>query len=251
MADRPVVPPPAGSPYQLFILVLCLWALGSLAVGAAVPLAPDTLTVLEYADTFVCAVFLVDFLVNLYRAPSRWGYLATWGWIDLLSSIPTVGVLRVGRAARIARILRVLRAVKSVRVLGAAFAAHRAQSAFLAVVLLTVLLLVFSALAVLQLEAGGAGNIRTAQDAMWWAVTTMTTVGYGDTYPTTPEGRLVAVFLMMAGIGVFGTFSGLVASWFLTPRAQETESELDDIRAALHDIQRRLPPLPSDPPQGG
>lgn len=232
---------PLGSPYQLFMLVLCVWALLSLAVGTAVPLAPETLTVLDYADTTVCALFFADFLYTLYTAPNRWRYLLTWGWIDLLSSLPTVGALRLGRAGRVLRILRVLRAVKSVRVLGLALMAHRAQSAFLAAVLLTVLLLVFSSLAMLEFEAGGTGNIRTAQDAMWWAVTTMTTVGYGDTYPTTPEGRLVAVFLMMAGIGVFGTFSGLVASWFLAPKAHPP-SDLEQIKALLEDLQRRLPP---------
>lgn len=226
------------------MLVLCVWALLSLAVGTAVPLSPETLTVLDYADTAVCALFVGDFLYTLYTAPNRWRYLLTWGWIDLLSSLPTVGVMRWGRAGRALRILRVLRAVKSVRVLGLALMAHRAQSAFLAAILLTVLLLVFSSLAMLEFEAGGTGNIRTAQDAMWWAVTTMTTVGYGDTYPTTSEGRLVAVFLMIAGIGVFGTFSGLVASWFLAPKAH-TPSDLEQIKAALEDLQRRLPP-----PQG-
>lgn len=70
----------------------------------------------------------------------------------------------------------------------------------------------------------------------------MTTVGYGDTYPATPEGRLVGVFLMFAGIVVFGTMSGLVATWFLAPQAQHTESELEGIRGALREIQRRLPP---------
>jgi voltage-gated potassium channel len=232
-----------GSPYQLFMLALCLWALLSLAAGTVLSLDAETLALLEIADNAVCGLFLVDFVLNLYNAPRRWTYMATWGWLDLLSSIPTVGVLRWGRAARVFRILRVLRAVKSVRVLGSALVAHRAQSAFLAAVLLTVLLLVFSSLAMLQLEAGGPGNIRTAQDAMWWAVSTMTTVGYGDTYPTTPEGRLVAVFLMIAGIGVFGTFSGLVASWFLAPKAADTESDLDQIKSALADIQRRLPPV--------
>lgn len=235
-----------GSVYQLFMLTLCLWALLSLAAGTVLALDAETLAVLEFADTAVCGLFFVDFLLNLYKAPRRWAYLATWGWLDLLSSIPTVGVLRWGRAARVFRILRVLRAVKSVRILGTALVAHRAQSAFLAAVLLTVLLLVFSSLAMLQLEADGPGNIRTAQDAMWWAVSTMTTVGYGDTYPTTPEGRLVAVFLMIAGIGVFGTFSGLVASWFLAPKAADTESDLDQIKAALVDIQRRLPPARDD-----
>lgn len=235
-----------GSPYQLFMLALCLWALLALAAGTVLSLDAETLTVLEFADNAVCGLFLVDFLLNLYKAPRRLTYLATWGWLDLLSSIPTVGVLRWGRAARVFRILRVLRVVKSVRVLGTALVARRAQSAFLAAVLLTVLLLVFSSLAMLQFEADGAGNIRTAQDAMWWAVSTMTTVGYGDTYPATPEGRLVAVFLMIAGIGVFGTFSGLVASWFLASKATDTESDLAEIKATLADIQRRLPPVRDD-----
>lgn len=234
----------SGSPYQLFILALCLWALGSLAAGAVVPIDGETQIVLDYADTVVCLVFLGDFVYNLISARNRWRYLISWGWIDLLSSIPTVGVLRIGRAARAFRVLRVLRAVKSVRVLGQALAAHRAQSAFLAAVLLTILLLVFSSLAMLQFEAGGSGSIRTAQDAMWWAVSTMTTVGYGDTYPVTAEGRLIAVFLMIAGIGVFGTFSGLVASWFLAPQVETRDSELDDIRQALQEIQRRLPTEP-------
>lgn len=52
---------------------------------------------------------------------------------------------------------------------------------------------------------------------MWWAISTMTTVGYGDAYAVTSEGRLVAVFLMAAGVGVFGTLAGLAASWFLSP----------------------------------
>ena len=76
---------------------------------------------------------------------------------------------------------------------------------------------------------------------MWWAVTTMTTVGYGDRFPVTTEGRLVGVFLMIAGIGVFGSFSGLVASWFLSPRRQEVDAEIAELKAMLAEIQRRLP----------
>jgi voltage-gated potassium channel len=73
----------------------------------------------------------------------------------------------------------------------------------------------------LEFETTDDSNIRTAEDALWWAISTMTTVGCGGTYPKTPEGRLVAVFLMAAGVGLFGTFSGLVASWFLSPAAEE------------------------------
>jgi voltage-gated potassium channel len=101
---------------------------------------------------------------------------------------------------------------------------------------------VFASLAMLQFETGEAANIRTAEDAMWWAVSTMTTVGYGDTYPTTSEGRLVAVFLMAAGVGVFGTLSGLVASWFLSPAAEEADTDIEQLKVMVAEIQRRLPP---------
>jgi voltage-gated potassium channel len=244
MPSSDQVPQRAASPYQFFVLVLCVWAILSLGVDTAFRLDPGTRTILLYADTVVCGVFFIDFLHSLYTAPSRRRYMMSWGWIDLLSSIPTVGVFRLGRAARIMRLLRVLRGMKSARAIAHFVVERRAQSAFLASVLLALLLLVVCSIAVLQFEAVMGGNIKTAQDAMWWAVSTMTTVGYGDRYPVTPEGRLVAVFLMAAGVGVFGTFSGLVASWFLSPAAQETESELDDIRRMLVDLNAKLDTSP-------
>jgi len=229
------------APYQLFMLALCLWGLLSLGVSSTWHLDRDTQTILDYADNTVCGLFLLDFLISLYRAPRKWVYLRTWGWIDLLSSIPTVDALRWGRAARVTRILRVLRAVKSARALAHFVVERRSQSAMLASVLLSLLLIIFSSLAILQLETTPEANIQTAEDAMWWAVSTMTTVGYGDTYPTTPEGRLVAVFLMAAGVGVFGTLSGLAASWFLSPAAEEADSDIEQLKAMVADLQQRLP----------
>jgi voltage-gated potassium channel len=225
------------------MLVLCLWALSSLGIGTIWRLDPEIQQIIDYADVLVCVLFFVDFLASLKRAPRKWVYLASWGWIDLLSSIPTIDALRWGRAARLLRILRVLRGVKSARSIAHFVAERRAQSAFLATALLSLLLLVFAAIAVLQFETGPDSNIRTAEDALWWAVSTMTTVGYGDTYPVTPEGRLAAVFLMAAGVGLFGTFSGLVASWFLSPVARETDSDIEDLKALVADIRRRLPPV--------
>jgi voltage-gated potassium channel len=215
-------------PYQLFMLSLCLFALIALAMDTLLPLGASTRDVLRYADTAVCALFLVDFLVQLARAPSRWHYFVRWGWVDLLSSIPMVDVLRVGRAARIMRILRVLRGVRSTKLLAEFVLGRRAQSAFLAATLVSILLVVFASIAMLQFEQTPGANITTAQDAVWWAVVTLTTVGYGDRYPVTGEGRVIAGLLMIAGVGLFGTFSGYVASWFL---ASGGNSEKDDIVA--------------------
>jgi voltage-gated potassium channel len=76
-------------------------------------------------------------------------------------------------------------------------------------------MIIFSSIAVLNVENRPECNIKNAEDALWWACTTITTVGYGDRYPITTEGRIVGVFLMMAGVGLFGTFTGFIASWFM------------------------------------
>jgi voltage-gated potassium channel len=221
------------SPYQLFMLALCVWGLLILGASSFVQLDAPTRTILSYADTLLCVLFLLDFLHAFASAPRKVHYLLTWGWIDLLSSIPAIDAFRWGRAARIMRILRVLRVVKSVRLLAQFVVLRRAQSAFLATTLLSLLLVVSCSIAIMQFEVPAGGNIATAEDAMWWAVTTMTTVGYGDRYPVSSEGRLVAVFLMAGGVGVFGTFSGLIASWFLAPAAREADTDLTEIKEML------------------
>ena len=99
------------------MLVLCGWALVVLATETFFQWSESTRTILTYADDGVCVLFLADFLYNVATAKDRWRYLYTWGWIDLLSSIPSVDALRWGRTARAMRILRVLRGVKSARVM--------------------------------------------------------------------------------------------------------------------------------------
>lgn len=222
MTSAPESLPPATavrSPYQIFMLVLCVMALAFLALQSSTVDA-DVQTILEYADFAICVVFLADFLFLLATAPDRLKYLRTWGWIDLVSSIPVVGPLRVGRAVRLVRILRVLRGVRSARQILQIVAAKRSQSAFLAAVASGFVLIVSSSIAVMQFERAPNSNIRSGADAMWWAITTMSTVGYGDFYPVTPEGRIVAVCLMVGGVVIFGTFSALVTAWFLEERRQ-------------------------------
>jgi voltage-gated potassium channel len=228
------------TPYQLFMLALCIFALTLLGGETLLPLDDPTRLIFRYADNALCILFLADFVSNFLRAPNRLRYMVTWGWIDLLSSIPALDALRIGRAARLFRIVRVLRALKSARALALFVMSKRAESAGLAAGLLALLLLVFGSVAILQVEPAAGGNIQTAEDAMWWAVTTMTTVGYGDRFPITSEGRLVAVVLMAAGVGVFGTLSGLVAGWFLSPAAKEADDDAQEIKRLIVELQQQL-----------
>jgi voltage-gated potassium channel len=226
--------------YQLFMLILCLFALGALAVETLVALGPEIRQVLAYADVAVCVVFFGDFCAQLARAPSRWRYFIRWGWIDLLSSIPMIDALRVGRATRVLRVLRILRGVRSTKLLAEFVLIRRAESAFLAAALLTLLLVVFGSIAILQFERVEGANINSAADAVWWSVVTLTTVGYGDRYPVSGEGRIIATLLMTAGVGLFGAFSGFVASWFLRPGEHEQDSELQQVRTELAAIRALL-----------
>jgi voltage-gated potassium channel len=83
-------------------------------------------------------------------------------------------------------------------------------------------------------------NIRSAEDALWWTVATLTTVGYGDLYPVTSEGRLLAGLAMVAGVGLFGAFSGLVASWLLRPAERQQDTELTELRDEVRALREEL-----------
>jgi voltage-gated potassium channel len=231
--------------YQLFMLVLCLFALGTLAARTLMQLEPSTAGILDLADRGVCVIFLFDFLHSLWRAPSKWRYLSRWGWLDLVSSVPMVSYARWGRAARIVRVFRVLRGLRATRILAAAILRRRAESAFLAAALLALLLIVFASIGVLSFETAPDSNIKTAGDAIWWAVTTITTVGYGDRYPTTDGGRFIAAILMFSGVGLFGTLSGFLASWFVGHPGQgapptDVAAELKSLRAEIERLHQRL-----------
>ena len=179
-----------------------------LAADSLLLLSGDVHDVLAVTDTALCGLFLLDFGRNLVRAPRRGRYLLRAGWLDLISSIPTFDLFRLGRLARIAHIVRLMRAVRSVRTIGQVIARHRQESALLAAATVTILFTLFGSLAVLQFEQTEDANIRSGGDAWWWAFATITTVGYGDRYPVTFEGRIVAAMLMAAGVALFGTLSG-------------------------------------------
>jgi len=229
-----------GAIYSLFILLVSVLALALLAIRLMAGLHPAAQSVLEYADLWICALFAIDFAVSLARAKHRLKYLMTWGWIDLLSCVPTIGVLRLGRLARVFRILRLLRGVRSARTLVVAILRRRAESGALAACLVSLVLVVFSSVAILEVERTSDANIKTAGDAIWWSLVTLTTVGYGDRYPVTLEGRAVAAILMIGGVGLFGTLSGFMATWFLAPTELKTKSELNELRDEVQRLREVL-----------
>lgn len=232
---------PLMSPYELFMLVLSVFTLVALGTQAMLPGDSEILEILDLVDSLVCVAFFGDFVRSMVRAPNKKRYFFRWGWIDLLSSIPAVEVLRWGRAARILRILRVLRGVRSARVLLQFMLSRRAESALLGTAMLTLILLILGAVAMVLFENDAPGaNIRSAEDALWWATTTISTVGYGDLYPTTTEGRIAGAILMTAGVGLFAAFSGCVVAWILGHEDRKIDRELEGLRAEVRELKSLL-----------
>lgn len=167
----------------------------------------DWLNVLSWT---VWAAFAVDFAVRLALAEERKSY-AVRHWYDLaLIALPMLRPLRLLRLLAFARVLNRtavggLAGRVTTYVLGAA-----------------VMSVVLGAVAMLDAEQDATGaNIKTFGDALWWAATTVTTVGYGDRYPVTMTGRFVAVALMMMGIALVGAVTAAVASWFIASVERE------------------------------
>jgi len=203
--------------FGFFILVLSVYVLTALLIDTLFVLDPQISLVLKFVDDFVCVVFLIEFVVRFFRAESKLKFMR-WGWIDLISSIPTMEYLRIGRIFRLIRLLRIIRAIRSMKELVHHFRKNRVESTVVSMVIIAVLLLIFSSISILKAEDVPNGNIKTASDAVWWAFGTITTIGYGDLYPVTTSGRVVAAILIIFGVGLFGTLSGLVTSWFIGQR---------------------------------
>lgn len=200
--------------FNILILVLSVYVLLSLLISTFFVLSGELSNLLNYIDNAICVVFLIDFGIRFKNAQHKLAFMK-WGWIDLIASIPSVDFLRAGRILRLIRLIRVFRALKSTKLIYEHINRNKKQSALTSVALISILMVIFSSISILQFEKDVNSNIKSAEDAIWWSYVTITTVGYGDKFPVTTEGRVIGAILMTTGVGVFGTFTALVSSWFV------------------------------------
>src|SRR5436309_11138787 len=156
-----------------------------------------------------------------------------------------LNIFRVGRVVRIVRVFRILRAFRSTKYLVVYFLRYRKATSLTAVAATSFCIMVFAAIAVMNFEDLPESNIKDAGDAFWWAFVTMTTVGYGDKYPLTTEGRIIACVLMTAGAGLFATLTGFIASMFVKPDAEAAETEVQQLPPEVRDLAAKVDSLVS------
>ena len=162
----------------------------------------------------VWAAFAADFAVRLTLADDRRRY-ARGHWYDVaLIVLPML------------RPLRLLRLLAFARILNRSAANSLVGRVSTYVVGVAVVAVGLGALAVLDAEQDAPGaNIKTFGDALWWACETVTTVGYGDRYPVTTEGRFIAVALMVVGIATVGAVTAAVATWMIAQVQRERDED--------------------------
>ncbi len=235
--------------YELFVAAVSVLSIVNLVLMYVVSV--DSLdTVLLVMNILLTAILFFDFVYRLVTAPSRSGYFfRQFGWADLLSSLPfpQVKIFRVFRLVRVARLLR----QNGTRVVGNSLLRNRAGSALLSLLLMGILVLEFGSLWMLALEESAPGaNITTASDSIWYTIVTISTVGYGDRYPVTNEGRILGTVIIIIGVGIFGTFTGYLANLFLAPKPPKEEVEViatrervEHLRVLLLEQQKTLDQL--------
>jgi voltage-gated potassium channel len=233
--------------YPMAVLGLA-WLVIAIAV-LTTDLNGSASTVLVAALFVLWAVLLAEYLVRLVLTPDRRGYLRRrWvepatvvipplqGWhllgIERMGILLQEGELRLETILKHHSLFRVLIAAAATLFLGAW------------------LVLLFD-------ERASGSNIHTYPDALWWAIVTVTTVGYGDRYPVSAGGRAVAVVLMLVGIGLIGTLTATVASVFIKEHTDANKDELRrghadlgqqlmSLTARLADVERRLGATPAE-----
>jgi voltage-gated potassium channel Kch len=200
--------------YEIFVGLLSILSIVNIVLYIGIP-NEDISMVIAIMDSFLTVIFLGDFLYRLFTAESKAHYfLRQFGWADFLASLPFPQA-KILRGFRIFRVYRLLREF-GLKGIYSEFLANRAKSALLSLLLFVILLLEFGGMAILSVEQNVPGaNIQTGSDAVWYTFVTITTVGYGDTYPVSNNGRLIGLLIMAVGVGLFGTLTGFLSNFFL------------------------------------
>jgi voltage-gated potassium channel len=243
MAEQPKSKELKSTGYELFILLLSLVSILNLlfeADAAFITRDQNTLEVLAIIDAILTVFFLFDFCYRFFTTDSKSGYFfKDWGWADLLATIPLLRIFRLFRIVRAGRLMRQFGLKNMLNEV----VNNRAGSALYITVFLIIIIAEIAAVFELKAEAANpAANLTSAGDAVWWVFVTITTVGYGDFYPTTAWGRIMGVFVMLSGIALIGVLASFLANFFLAPpkKAEASAFAPDDPRARVARLETLL-----------
>jgi voltage-gated potassium channel len=220
----------AGRIFDLAIQALIVLSLITFSVETLPNLSRVWQTTLQWVEVVIVIVFTVEYALRLYFAEQRLAFVTSFfGVIDLLAILPFYLSMGVDlRSIRAFRLLRLFRIFKLARYSKAMRRFHRAlliaREEIVLFLCVTAILLYLAAVGIYHFEHEAQPKVfASVFHSLWWAVTTLTTVGYGDAYPVTVGGRIFTFLVLLVGLGVVSVPAGLVAS--ALSKARETETD--------------------------
>lgn len=219
---------PRGRVFALTVQFLILVSLVSFTLDTLPNIGPTVKSVLGIIEYVTVAIFTLEYLLRIYVASNKLRFMFSfYGMVDLLAILPfyiSSGVdlraVRVFRFLRLLRILKLARYNSAIRRFHRAFVIVREELALFGVVALIILYL--SAVGIYYFEnEAQPDQFQSVLHSLWWAVTTLTTVGYGDMYPVTAGGKLFTFLVLIVGLGVVAVPTGLIASALTQARDEE------------------------------
>lgn len=205
--------------FAFFIQGLILLSIVTFSVETIPDLKPQTRMLLRVIEWFSVIVFTIEYVLRIYVADSKPKFIFSFfGIIDLLAILPfylSFGLdLRSLRALRFLRLFRILKLVRYNNAMGHFTRAIKsAKEEILLFIFITLILIYFSAVGIYYFEnEAQPEHFSSIFDSLWWAVITLTTVGYGDVYPITVGGKVFTFFILMIGLGIVAIPTGIISS---------------------------------------
>jgi voltage-gated potassium channel len=218
------------------MVITILW-LPILIIPFLTPVHGTVAKTFAIIDYTVWALFAVEYLTKLVLAPERKRYVRTHILDLVIVAVPFFRPARVGRLINLSRLGRIGIVVGDILDRGKKLMTHKG----IHFVLLAVAVIIFACagmVTIVERSAKGS-NIHDFGQGLWWAMVTVTTVGYGDRYPVTPFGQGVAIVLMLVGIGLIGVLTATVASFFVDQKTDKLEERLVRMEALLLELAGR------------
>jgi voltage-gated potassium channel len=224
---------------EIIIGVLALVSIVLIAVESLASLTKSELIAIYVADFAICIVFAIDFIRRLRSSEDKGRYMKNNGF-EILAMVPAVALYGLGtipaisiafRSLRMIRVLRVLLMLARLRRVFYRMDSFVRRSHLLTLFVITAIVIFAGAYAVMVLDSGTEhAQITNLSDAIWWSISTVTTVGYGDIVPHSTAGRIMGMVLMVIGIGIMTTFISVVSATIVETRIKR---EVKDVKSTL------------------
>jgi voltage-gated potassium channel len=208
-----------GRIFAIFIQLLIVISIVTFSAETIPSMDPNTLKILNWIETFCIVVFTIEYLLRIYLADSKVKFIFSFfGIIDFLAILPfylAIGVdLLSIRALRLLRLFRLFKLVRYNNAIKKFITALKmAKEELILFFFITIILLYLSAVGIYYFESDAQPeSFGSIFDSLWWAVATLTTVGYGDVYPVTIGGKIFTFFILLIGLSIIAIPAGIIAS---------------------------------------